>query len=344
MAALAGSLAEEEVAAEPGRPPPGTTFGMEAVAVDRSIPSRLTGRGRSRSSAGAAVPIRPDDGRHRQASSAADAASWPCRAAGSPPRTSACSPRSPPSWPPPSRPGGCRPRPPTGRGRWPRPTTCGPRLLQAVSHDLRTPLASIKASVSSLRQRDVEWSPEDVDEFHATIEDEADRLNALVANLLDMSRLQAGVLSVQLRAVGLDEVVPAALASLGPSASSASTSTSPRPCRRVDRRPGAARAGARQPGRQRHRPPRPPTGPSRVEAGAVGDQVDLRVDRPGPRHPAADRERVFQPFQRLGDHGTGVGLGLAVARGFVEAMDGELAIDDTPGGGVTMVISLPVAA
>ncbi len=68
--------------------------------------------------------------------------------------------------------------------------------------------------------------------------------------------------------------------------------------------------------------------------------------RPRPGHPAADRELVFQPFQRLVDHqadGSGVGLGLAIARGFVEAMGGELAIEDTPGGGTTMVVGLPVA-
>jgi two-component system, OmpR family, sensor histidine kinase KdpD len=83
----------------------------------------------------------------------------------------------------------------------------------------------------------------------------------------------------------------------------------------------------------------------RVCAGVLGDRVELRVVDRGPGIPEADRERVFLPFQRLGDRGntTGVGLGLAVARGFVEVMGGELGVEDTPGGGVTMAISLPVA-
>src|SRR5207248_5707994 len=84
-------------------------------------------------------------------------------------------------------------------------------LLAAVGHDLRTPLAGIKAAASSLRQRDVRWSAADTEEFLATIEESADRLDALVANLLDMSRLQAGVLSVDLRPVAVDEVVARAL-------------------------------------------------------------------------------------------------------------------------------------
>jgi two-component system sensor histidine kinase KdpD len=82
----------------------------------------------------------------------------------------------------------------------------------------------------------------------------------------------------------------------------------------------------------------------RIEAGAVAGRVDLRVVDRGPGISEEDRERIFEPFQRLGDAtGNGVGLGLAVARGFVEAMGGELTVDDTPGGGVTMVVGLPVA-
>jgi two-component system sensor histidine kinase KdpD len=84
--------------------------------------------------------------------------------------------------------------------------------------------------------------------------------------------------------------------------------------------------------------------PIRVEAGEVGDRIDLRVIDQGPGIPQSERDRVFQPFQRLGDSGrvstNGVGLGLAVARGFVEAMGGELLLEDTPGGGTTMILSL----
>jgi two-component system sensor histidine kinase KdpD len=89
----------------------------------------------------------------------------------------------------------------------------------------------------------------------------------------------------------------------------------------------------------------PPDRPVRIEAGRVGDRIDLRVIDQGPGVLPADRERIFEPFQRLGDRatGSGVGLGLAVARGFTDAMDGELSLDDTPGGGLTTVISLRCA-
>ena len=90
----------------------------------------------------------------------------------------------------------------------------------------------------------------------------------------------------------------------------------------------------------------PPGVPIRIVGGAVLDRVELRVVDQGPGIPRDMHERVFYPFQRLGDspNGTGVGLGLAVARGFVEAMDGELTIEDTPGGGTTMVVTLPATA
>jgi two-component system sensor histidine kinase KdpD len=211
-------------------------------------------------------------------------------------------------------------------------------LLQAVSHDLRTPLASIKASITSLRQKDIEWTDSEVMEFHETIEGETDRLNRLVDNLLDMSRLQAGALHVTVRATGLDEIVPAALTSLGERA------------RRVvmDVDEDLARVMADPVLLERVVANlvenaltwSEPDQPVRVEAGAIGDQVDLRVVDRGPGIPVVEREQVFRPFQRLVDHGSGVGLGLAVARGFVEAMSGELVVEDTPGGGTTMVVSL----
>ena len=90
----------------------------------------------------------------------------------------------------------------------------------------------------------------------------------------------------------------------------------------------------------------PRTRPVRVEAAVVGHRVHLRVIDRGPGVDRVDRERIFQPFQRRGDHDSqgGVGLGLAVARGFVEAVDGSIVLDDTPGGGLTVLIDLPVAA
>jgi two-component system sensor histidine kinase KdpD len=212
-------------------------------------------------------------------------------------------------------------------------------LLRAVSHDLRTPLASIKAAVSSLRQRDVAWSPDDVATFHAAIEEETDRLTALVGNLLDMSRIEAGALTVQRCAVGVEEVVLAAVASLGDRGRGVAVDVSETLPPVVADPALLERAVANLVDNAVSVSPVSP----RVEAGTVADEMLVRVVDHGPGAPVAERERMFQPFQRLADHGGGVGLGLPIARGFVTAMGGELEIDDTPGGGLTMVIRLPLA-
>jgi two-component system sensor histidine kinase KdpD len=215
-------------------------------------------------------------------------------------------------------------------------------LLAAVSHDLRTPLASIKASASSLLSDEVDWSRDAIRGFARTIEGEADRLNAVVSNLLDMSRLQTGALHLKCRAVGLEEVVSAALGSLSGDMTTLTVDV-PDSLPAVEADPALLERAVANvvdnalswspSGRQ-----------VRVEAGEVGDRVDLRVIDQGPGIPMSERDRVFQPFQRLGDRGrvtpNGVGLGLAVARGFVEAMGGEILVEDTPGGGTTMVLSL----
>lgn len=216
-------------------------------------------------------------------------------------------------------------------------------LLTAVSHDLRTPLASIKASVTSLRADDVSWTRDEAAEFLATIEEETDRLNGLVGNLLDMSRIQTGALHLTQRDVGLEEVVPAAIGSLGQLGHLVDVDldeTLPQ----VEADPGlleravanlVANAIAWSPPGRR----------VRIEASTTADTVQLRVIDHGPGIDVAHRARVFQPFQRLGDRNrSGVGLGLAVSRGFVEAMRGELRIEDTPGGGATMLVLLPRAA
>ncbi|MGZ6925747.1 MAG: DUF4118 domain-containing protein [Acidimicrobiia bacterium] len=217
-------------------------------------------------------------------------------------------------------------------------------LLAAVSHDLRTPLASIKASVTSLLQRDVAWTPEATREFLETIDEESDRLNSLVGNLLDMSRLQTGALQLVVREVGLEEIVPRAIAGL-PDRAVPVVLDIPETLPRVKADAGLLeRAVANIVDNARAWSPE--DRPVRVEAGPVLNRVDLRVIDHGPGIPDAERELVFRPFQRLGDNpsnGTGVGLGLAVARGFVEAMGGELTVEDTPGGGLTMVLSMPVA-
>jgi two-component system sensor histidine kinase KdpD len=217
-------------------------------------------------------------------------------------------------------------------------------LLAAVSHDLRTPLASIKASVTSLMQPDVKLAPPEKDELLHAIDEDADRLNNLVGNLLDMSRLQTGAVELVWRDVGLDEVVPAALHSLGATASRQLLVDVPETLPRVrvdaallERAIANVVANALQAS--------PPDRAVRVFAGAIHGRVELSIADEGPGIPRDKREAVFRPFQRLGDqpNGTGVGLGLAVSRGFVEVMGGELTIDDTPGRGTTVQISLPVA-
>jgi two-component system sensor histidine kinase KdpD len=214
-------------------------------------------------------------------------------------------------------------------------------LLAAVSHDLRTPLASAKAAVTSLRSGDIQWTAEDHDELLATADESLDRLAHLVDNLLDMSRLQAGALSVFPRPADLAEIVARSLDDLGPPGKSVTVDI-PEDLPEVDvdaaileRVIANLTANALR---------YSPTGtPPRLTASALGDRVELRVVDRGPGIPEADRDRMFVPFQRLGDtdNTTGVGLGLALSRGLTEAMDGTLEPEDTPGGGLTMTLSLP---
>jgi two-component system sensor histidine kinase KdpD len=213
-------------------------------------------------------------------------------------------------------------------------------ILRAVSHDLRTPLASIKAAATSLLQRDVEWTGADRQDFLRTIDEEADRLNTLVGNLLDMSRLEAGAVRAQVRPVALEDIVPVALSGL-PGRDRVEV-TVPETLPQVLADPTLLeRAVANLAANAlRHSP----VGRTvRIEAGAFGARIDLRVIDSGSGVAPSDRERVFEPFQRLGDHDTdtGVGLGLAVARGFVRSMGGDLELEDTPGGGLTAIVSLP---
>jgi two-component system, OmpR family, sensor histidine kinase KdpD len=215
-------------------------------------------------------------------------------------------------------------------------------LLAAVSHDLRTPLAGIKASVTSLRSADVAWSPQDEAELLAGIEDGADRLDHLVGNLLDMSRLQTGTVTPLIRVVDVDEVVPMALGGV-PENSVALDVPESLPMVAVD--PGLLERSVANIVENAVKYS-PPDTKVLVAASALGDRVEVRVVDRGPGVPESAREHIFEPFQRYGDapRGTGVGLGLAVARGFVEAVGGTLHAEDTPGGGLTMVLTLPAAA
>lgn len=216
-------------------------------------------------------------------------------------------------------------------------------LLAAVSHDLRTPLAGIKAAVSSLRSDDVAWSEEDRAELLEGIEEGADRLDHLVGNLLDMSRLQTGTVTPIIREIDLDEVVPMALGGVpDPAASVELDIPESLPMVAVDagllERSVAnlvENAVKYSPGGE----------PVLVSASAMSDRVEVRVVDRGPGVPDEAKERIFAPFQRYGDapRGAGVGLGLAVARGFAEAMGGTLNAEDTPGGGLTMVLTVRAA-
>jgi two-component system sensor histidine kinase KdpD len=215
-------------------------------------------------------------------------------------------------------------------------------LLAAVSHDLRAPLAGAKAAITALRGGDVPWSAGQRAELLATADESVDRLTRLVENLLDMSRLQAGALSVFPRPVGLDDVLPHVLDDLGPDG------------HRVDLRIAADLPEVRaDPGllerivanlaanALRYSPPgaRP-----LLCARTLVDLVELRVVDRGPGVPETEWDRIFVPFQRLGDRDntTGVGLGLALSRGLAEAMAGTLTPEHTPGGGLTMVLTLPL--
>lgn len=215
-------------------------------------------------------------------------------------------------------------------------------ILRSVSHDLRSPLAGIKASVSSLRQPDIDW-PDDVRaDFLGSIEAETDRLTAIVTNLLDMSRLQAGAVRPALRRVAIEEVVPAALHSIGAAAASVDLTLPSGLCdvladpalleRVVANLVGNAVAWS-------------PAGERvRVLAHRHDDQVQLHIVDHGPGIDPRERDVVRRPFHRHDDSSRhGVGLGLAIADGLTRSMGGELDLRDTPRGGLTAVVTLPAA-
>jgi two-component system, OmpR family, sensor histidine kinase KdpD len=216
-------------------------------------------------------------------------------------------------------------------------------LLNSVSHDLRTPLASIKASVSSLLDHEVTWEEAQREEFLETIDAETDRLNRLVHNLLGMSRIEAGALKPNLVETSLIEVV-------GPAARRVLASHRERrvevdvpdslPLVRADPvlleqvltnlLDNAFRHAA--------------SSPVRVAAQPLTGGVALRVIDHGPGIPAAERERVFELFHRLENRTTeGTGMGLAISRGIVRALDGDIRAEGTLGGGATFVVWLPLA-
>ncbi|GAA1910966.1 DUF4118 domain-containing protein [Nocardioides hwasunensis] len=211
-------------------------------------------------------------------------------------------------------------------------------LLQAVSHDLRNPLAAVKVSVDSLRSTDVVFSDEDRDALLATIEESTDRLTALVTNLLDMSRISTGSVSVVLREVGLADAVRTSIAPLD-GGSRIEVDVDPSlsvmaDAGLLDRVLANICENALK--------YTPASAGVRVDAVAAGQRVVVRLADSGPGVADQDRDRLFAPFQRFGDvpQQDGVGLGLAVARGLTEAMGGTIATEETPGGGLTFVLEL----
>lgn len=214
-------------------------------------------------------------------------------------------------------------------------------LLASVGHDLRRPLAAATAAVTSLRSTDVSWSAADRDALLETAEESLDSLANLVTNLLDVSRLQAGVLAVSLAPTDLDDLILPTLEELGLGPADVDLDL---PARLspvladavllqrvlVNLLTNAIRFS-------------PPGSPPIIGASEFGGTVEVRVVDHGPGIPEDRRDAVFVPFQRLGDtdNTTGIGLGLALSKGFVEGMGGQIDAEDTPGGGLTMVVSLP---
>ena len=218
-------------------------------------------------------------------------------------------------------------------------------LLAAVSHDLRSPLAAIKASVTDLMDPEVDRTPEDTREVLETIDRETDRLNALIADLLDMSRIDAGLLKARVEPVDLNEFLPSCT---GPVKS---TAQRPRVDVRLRREPpfvladpvfldrvvanllGNAVRASRE------------TGADRIEVTTTPEdrRVTVRIIDHGPGIPSSAREQLFYPFFDLDERNPklGNGLGLAISKGYIDLMDGEIWVEETPGGGATLAFALP---
>lgn len=215
-------------------------------------------------------------------------------------------------------------------------------LLAAVGHDLRRPLAAATAAITSLHSHVTPLSEQDRDELLETAESSLSALAELLTKLLDVSRVQAGVLAVSLTHVDIDDLLPSVLDELGIAPGEIVIDV-------PDDVP-AVHADAVLLQRAivnlltnalRYSPPgRPP----RLSASSFGGFVEIRVADAGKGVSDERKQEIFLPFQRVGDtdNTTGIGLGLALTKGFVEGMGGELTVEDTPAGGLTMVISLPV--
>ncbi|MFG6402392.1 MULTISPECIES: DUF4118 domain-containing protein [unclassified Microbacterium] len=217
-------------------------------------------------------------------------------------------------------------------------------LLSAVSHDLRRPLAAAVAAIGGLRAADQYLSPDDRRELIDTANESLTTLTTLVTDLLDVSRVQAGVLAVSIAPVDAAGVVLAAVAELGLGPDEVELALD------GDLPPLAADPVLLQrvivnvlANAVRHSPV---GSRARIATSRLGSTAEIRVVDHGIGIAPERRDDIFAPFQRLGDtdNTTGLGLGLALSKGFTEGMGGTLTPEDTPGGGLTMVIALPVAA
>jgi two-component system sensor histidine kinase KdpD len=219
-------------------------------------------------------------------------------------------------------------------------------LLNSVSHDLRTPLASVKAAASSLLDPEVEWNEAEKREFLVIIDEAADRLSRLVHNLLDMSRIEAGALDPNLREASLADIA-------GPVVLLARASSKQRidvdlpddlPPVLADPILLEQVLGNLLDNARRYAGSSPVT----LTARHLADrgEVEVRIVDHGPGIPVPERERVFDQFYRLkrgGRRPEGTGMGLAICRGIVDALSGRVRVETTPGGGATFVVTLPVA-
>jgi two-component system, OmpR family, sensor histidine kinase KdpD len=213
--------------------------------------------------------------------------------------------------------------------------------LAAVSHDLRRPLASIKAAVTSLLSAEVEWDASTTQEFVITINEQADRLELLLEGLLDLSRIQEGALKAVAKPVSIKQIVEMAIDTLSLERSRVVTDISAQ----IDAITadegllGSAIANVIANGVTWS----PAEIPVLVDVRPERETVAIRVIDRGPGVPLQLRTAIFLPFCRFADADgskEGFGLGLAVARAFVEANGGNLTVEDTPGGGATFVFRL----
>jgi two-component system sensor histidine kinase KdpD len=214
-------------------------------------------------------------------------------------------------------------------------------ILRAVSHDLRTPLAAIKASVSSLRQEDVQWDDVDRGDFLQSIEGETDRLTNIVTNLLDLSRIEAGVVRPSMYATSVDDVISTTLRSLAGNSADVTVDV---PADLPEVMADHALFERALVNLVQNSAKWSPAGTAVLVRGrSVGASVEVSVIDHGPGIPVDKRLQVLQPFHRLSDatSGGGLGLGLAIADRLIASMNGHLELHETDGGGLTAVITLP---